>query len=126
MLTINPAQYDALSARFDGDFAHRMRLFFEDVDAKALAGIDDDQWLRRIRDLAKSAAGFGLKSEMQTAQYIVAAWAFGPGFDQRLPWVSRLLNARAQTADQRAKRLRELVDAALVDARPGIPVGLKE
>lgn len=118
MLAITPAQYDALSARKDGDYARRVRAMIEAVEPKALKGVDDVRWLAMVRELARTAAGYGLNSEQEAAHFIYAAWALGRDFDQRLPWAARLLAARAQPADQRAQRLREIAQLALDEGRP--------
>ncbi len=68
-----------------------------------------------LRAQQRRAAGYGLRSELDVARYVITAWLLGPDFDERFPAMREVLSAPQLAAADKADAIERIAATVLAE-----------
>ena len=116
MLNLTTNQLNAIGA---SRFQERLSRLLRDNLPDSRGVIDTPSGQQTLREQCAKACSYGLKTELNIANYIITAWLLGVDFDTRFVTMKEILSNPELTPSEKSNGITQVTSIVLSDLQKG-------
>ena len=116
MLKLTPHQLDAIA---ESRFRQRLSDLLLESMPDSRGVIDTPEGQQSLTEQCANARSYGMRTELDIANYVITAWLMGRDFDTRFPAMKEILASLELTPTQKSSLITQVSSVVLCELQKG-------